>query len=182
MIVQHLGHAIRQEASVEGGGGIEEGGVAQQQPHTPEASTPSHSSSGSGSTEKRQYAITTPSGIAHAPPTKEEGLNTVTKEEEEEEVVVVAKKATAVAAKMPSVEEVRTFGQSSSEAVTGSKEARYTCVCMIEDHTTLSIVDGGRTVGLLKTYFTHSAYLSVASMGKGHLSACVRISNVVNLK
>ena len=130
MIVQHLGHAIRQEASAEGGGVSEEGGVAQQ-PHTPVASTPSHSSSGSGSTEKRQYVISTPTGEACAPPTekacapptREEGLNIVGKEAEE--VVVVAKKTAAVAAKMPLAEEVRTYGQSSSEQThSSSKETR----------------------------------------------------------
>lgn len=123
MIVQHLGHAIRHEASAEGGGGSEEGGVAQQS-HLPGVSTPSHSSSGSGSTEKRQYAVTTPTVEAHALPTKEAGLKTVKTKEKGD--VVVAKKATAVVAKMPSVEVVRTYGQPSSEQmVTSSKEARY---------------------------------------------------------
>ena len=139
MIVQHLGHAIRQDASAEGGGDSEERGVTLQ-PHPPEIPTPSHSSSGSGSSEKRRYVMNPPTGVAHAPPTEEAGLKAV---KEKEGVVVVKKETAAVRPKKPSVEEVRTYGQPSSEQTVTSSEDRYVCmhIRMMEDHNTLSMLN-----------------------------------------
>lgn len=122
--MQHLGHAIRQEASAEGGGSSEEGGVTLQ-PRPPGASTPSHSSSGSGSTEKRPYVATAPIAEADAPATKEVVSSKKIVKEKEEEVARAVKKTTAVSAKKPSVEVARTYGQpSSKQAVTSSNEPR----------------------------------------------------------
>lgn len=96
------------------------------QPHPPEIPTPSHSSSGSGSSEKRRYVMNPPAGVAHATPTEESGLKTV---KEKEGVVVVKKETAAVAPKKPLVEEVRTYGQPSSEqVVVTSSEDRYVCM------------------------------------------------------